>query len=86
MSTTITFNSAGFAEILQSEGVQACVAGVTQEVADRANANYGGDGFYAETFQATKYKDSRWLGTVSSTDKESLIAESEEQALTRAIT
>jgi len=80
--TRIEFISEGFRQILFSDGCQEVVKEVAEEIADRANANGGVDTFEATTVKAP----TRWIGFASTTDKTSLAAESEEKALTRALT
>lgn len=78
----IEFISEGFREILNSDGCQELVQQTAESIAERANANAGLD-----TFEATSVRaGTRWIAFASTTDKESLAAESEEKALTRAIT
>ena len=86
MSTRIVFNSEGFREILLSEGCHELVTNVTEEIADKANANNdrGGNGFNAST-QVGGYGGGRWVGFVTATDNKAAAAQSEDQALTRAL-
>ena len=86
MSTRIVFNSEGFREILLSEGCHELVTNVTEEIADKANANNdrGGNGFNAST-QVGGYGGGRWIGFVTATDNKAAAAQSEDQALTRAL-
>ena len=86
MSTRIVFNSEGFREILLSEGCHDLVTSVTEEIADKANANNdrGGNGFNAST-QVGGYGGGRWIGFVTATDNKAAAAQSEDQALTRAL-
>ncbi len=77
----IEFNSDGFKEILESDGVKAAVESKTEEIANRAQANVSdGVGVYKKVQQGTK-KSSRWIGIVSVLDRE----ETENKALTRAM-
>lgn len=87
MSARIVFNSEGFRQILLSEGCHEVVTQVTEEIKDRANSNNarGGEGFRAST-QVGGYGGGRWIGFVSTTDKNTMIAESEDKALTGALT
>ena len=87
MSARIVFNSEGFRKILLSEGCHEVVTQVTEEIKDRANSNNarGGEGFRAST-QVGGYGGGRWIGFVSTTDKNTMIAESEDKALTGALT
>lgn len=87
MSVRIVFNSEGFRQILLSQGCHDVVTEVTEEIKDRANSNNarGGEGFRAST-QVGGYGGGRWIGFVSTTDKNTMIAESEDKALTGALT
>lgn len=82
----LQWNKDGFRQILLSDGCHQLVQGVTEEIQMRANDNNerGGEGFRAST-QVGGYGGGRWIGFVSSTDKASMIAESEDKALTRAV-
>lgn len=82
----IEFNSEGFRQILLSQGCHDVVTQYTEEIATKANANNqrGGEGFKAST-QVGGYGGGRWIGFVGTTDKKSMIAESEDKALTRAL-
>lgn len=86
MSTRIVFNSEGFREILLSDGCHEVVQNVTEEIAAKANANNdrGGNGFNAST-EVGGYGGGRWVGFVTATDKKAAAAQSEDQALTRAL-
>lgn len=86
MSTRIVFNSEGFREILLSDGCHEVVQSVTDEIAAKANANNdrGGNGFNAST-EVGGYGGGRWIGFVTATDKKAAAAQSEDQALTRAL-
>lgn len=80
----IVFNSAGFKEILESEGVRKLVQDTAQEIANKANENYGGDGYEVKV-QHLGYGGGRWGAFISSKDKKAAQAESEDKALTRAL-
>jgi hypothetical protein len=86
MSTRIVFNSDGFRQVLLSEGCHELVETVTQEISDKANANNdrGGSGFNASV-EVGGYGGGRWIGFVTATDKKAAAAQSEDQALTRAL-
>lgn len=86
MAARIEFNSDGFKQILLSDGCHELVTTITEEICEKANANNnrGGAGFVSST-QVGGYGGGRWIGFVSSTDKQSAIAQSEDQALTRAL-
>lgn len=85
--TKIKFISQGFKEILCSEGVKNLVTEQTSIIQDRANANNsrGGDGFDAHVWMGA-YGGGRWVGSVTTTDFKSKIAEAEDKALSRAVT
>lgn len=86
MSTRIVFNSEGFREILLSEGCHGLVTSVTEDIAAKANANNdrGGNGFSSST-EVGGYGGGRWIGFVTATDRKASAAQSEDQALTRAL-
>lgn len=83
---SIKFNSAGFKEILCSDGVQGAVRDATESIQARANANNsrGGEGFSADIWMG-RYGGGRWVGSVSTTDHKSRVAEAEDKALSRAL-
>lgn len=82
----IEFNSAGFREILTSDGVRAVVQSATEEIQAKANANIAeeSEGFSAQV-RIGGYGGGRWIGHVTTTDRASIVAESEDKALTRAV-
>lgn len=84
----IEFIKEGFLAIVQSDGCRQVVDQTAQEICDRANGNNtrGGNGFEKEVKLWNTYGKTRYVGFVSTTDKNSMIAESEDSALTRAIT
>lgn len=86
MSVRLVFNSDGFRQILQSEGVHDLVQQTAEEIAEKANANNtrGGQGFEART-QIGGYGGGRYIGFVTAADNKAKIAESEDKALTRAL-
>ena len=86
MSGRLVFNSDGFRQILQSEGVHDLVQQTAEEIAEKANANNtrGGQGFEART-QIGGYGGGRYIGFVTTADNKAKIAESEDKALTRAL-
>lgn len=85
--TRIVFNSEGFRQVLTSAGTKDLITQTTNEIRDRANANNtrGGDGFVASVIEGN-YGGGRWVGFVTASDKNAMVAESEDLALTRAIT
>lgn len=102
MGTRIVFNSAGFREILLSEGTHELVQGITEQIRDRAVANYaavGSDSLvsflnpngdpnagFTARTQVGGYGGGRWIGFVSTADQYAAAAEAEDSVLTRAIT
>ena len=82
----IKFNSKGFKDILCSGGVQGAVRDATEAIQARANANNsrGGEGFSADVWMGS-YGGGRWVGSVSTTDRKSRVAEAEDKALSRAL-
>lgn len=82
----IEFNSAGFREILLSDGVKTLVEETANGIRDRANSNNsrGGEGFESRSMVGG-YGGGRWIAFVSTTDKDSMIAEAEDKALSRAV-
>ena len=85
--TTIEWNHEGFEEILCCEGTMNLVQQQTERICDNANANnnHGGKGFDSATRMGRAYGSRRALGFVYSTDDKSAIAESEDKALSRAV-
>lgn len=81
----LKFDSAGFRALLLSDGVKDLVTDKTTEIAQRANANAGGDGF-GTSIEVGGYGGGRWVGFVHSTDAEAYKAEAEDKVLTRAVT
>lgn len=86
-SMRLEFIGEGFGEILRSEETRELVQGVTEEIGGKANGNNfrGGEGFRTSVEQSGRYKNRRWVGFVSTTDKKSVTAETEDGALTRAV-
>lgn len=82
----IKFISSGFKEILCSEGVKSLVESATSDIQGRANANNmrGGDGFDSHVWMGS-FGGGRWVGSVTTTDHKSMIAETEDKALSRAV-
>lgn len=83
--THIEFKNDGFKAILQSDGCREVIEQTANEIADKANSNNtrGGTGFASKTEYGTRA--GRYIGFVYSTDKDSLIAETEDGALSGAI-
>lgn len=83
----IKFISAGFREILASDGVKALVDEATTEIQSKANANLlaNSEG-YEKTVMYGGYGGGRWVGFVQCTDRASCVAEAECNALSGAVT
>ena len=83
----IEFISAGFREILLSDGVKALVDETTTEIQSKANANLLEDSNgYEKTVMYGNYGGGRWVGFVQCTDRASCVAEAEYNALSGAVT
>lgn len=87
MAIRLQFNSNGFKQILLSEGCHNLVEATASQICEKANANNtrGGDGFRATT-QVGGYGGGRWIGFVTATDAKASAAQSEDKALTGALT
>lgn len=87
MTTTLQFISEGFKAILESEGTKEVVRSAAEEIQQKANANAGiedSEGFSCEVWHGN-YGGGRWVASVSTTDKKTMKAESEDKALSRAV-
>ena len=84
---TIEWNHAGFEALLCDAGTMALVQEQADRICDAANANNarGGSGFESATRLGRAYGSQRALGFVYSTDQKSAVAESEDKALSRAV-
>lgn len=82
----IEFISEGFRQILMSEGVRSLVQQTADDIKSRADANImeESEGFSANVWPGG-YGGGRWVGSVTTTDRASIIAESEEKALSKAV-
>lgn len=82
----IKFISKGFKEILCSGGTKNLVTQQASIIQGTANANNmrGGEGFGTHTWMGG-YGGGRWIASVSTTDRKSMIAEAEDKALSRAV-
>lgn len=82
----IEFVSAGFKEILNSDGVRDAVDRAAQDIKAKADAGIQGEsnGFQVKTYPG-KFGGGRWISVVATTDRASMVAESEDKALTRAV-
>lgn len=80
----ITFISEGFKAIVESDGVRNLVQEIAEGIQDRANANFGDDGFRADV-KHLGYGGGRWGAFISSTNRRAAQAEAEDKVLTRAV-
>ena len=82
----IEFESKGFKDILFSSGVKDLVQSTAKRIQAEANAGIQGEseGFSANVI-AGEYGDGRYVGFVTSTDKASAQAESEDKVLSKAV-
>ena len=83
----IEFISAGFEQILTGAGVHDVILSETDAICSRANAanTRGGEGFDSNVKLTHAYRSNRYVGFVGTTDKASMIAESEDKALSGAV-
>lgn len=83
----IEFNSDGFRQLLESDGVRELVQSTADEICERANANVGGietEG-YKTTVMRGAYGGGRWIAHVQAADYAAAAAEAENKALTKAV-
>lgn len=83
----LTFISDGFRQILLGSGVKDVVQSAADKIQAKANAGINGEseGFSVDVWEGN-YGGGRWIGSVSTTDLESQKAESEDKALSKAVT
>ena len=83
----IEFISEGFEQILTGSGVLSVVQSETESICSRANAanTRGGEGFQSNVKLTHAYRSNRYVGFVGTTDKASMMAESEDKALSGAV-
>ena len=88
----ITFNSAGFKEILTSDGVKGLLEEVTERIANNANANLTYDdseGYEGEVVMSPRMSNygngGRWVGFVRAMDYKAMADEAENKSLSRAV-
>lgn len=84
----IEWNHEGFEALLCDEGTMGLVREYTERICEAANANNhrGGSGFELGTRLGRAYGSQRAMGFVYSTDQKSAVAESEDKALSKAVT
>lgn len=83
----VEFNHDGFRQLLNSEEVKDMVEGHVNAIKARADANLNGaesKGFNAKV-EKSNYAGGRWIGFVGTSDLATMIAESEDKALTKAV-
>lgn len=84
--TKIEFNSQGFKDILFSPGTKELVQGVADKIQAEANAGIQEDSEgFSSNVVAGGYGGGRYVGFVTSTDKASAQAESEDKVLSKAV-
>jgi len=79
-NVTIKFNSAGFREVLESDGVKGLVESTTNSLASQV----AGEGEFRHGVYLGG-SAGRWIGYVTTDDKEAMKAESEDKVLSRLI-
>ena len=87
MINHIEFNKDGFRQILMSGETKALIESQVDAIKARADAELNGTdskGFNAKVVQGS-YGGGRWLGFVGTSDLATMIAESENKALTKAV-
>ena len=77
----IVFNSDVFKQLLNSPEVEALVLSEAQKIADAASEGLEGEGFRAHSRKA----GTRYVAFAGTTDEESIRAEAEDKALSRAV-
>lgn len=77
----IVFNSDGFKQLLNSPEVEVLVLSEAQKIADAASEGLEGEGFRAHSKKA----GTRYIAFAGTTDEESIRAEAENKALSRAV-
>lgn len=83
----IEFNSAGFEQILCSDGAMALCEKAGKEIQARANSELGegSSGFNLHSTIGSKFGSRRCITFVYTTDRASMIAESENKVLSKAV-
>lgn len=85
--TKLQFISKGFRSILTSAGTKDVVTKTAESIRSKANGNIEeeSEGFSANTWMGG-YGGGRWVASVTTTDRASQVAESENKALSKAVT
>ena len=84
----IEWNHDGFQEILCSDGAGMVCQQEAQAIEDRANGNLSSDkteGYKSGGKIVTAYGSKRWMYFVYTTDAETMYAEQDNQALSKAV-
>ena len=85
----IEFKSEGFRQILLGDGVKDVLYPVVKRIQENANSNANlpdeSEGFSCKIWHGND-GGGRWIGSVSTTDHASMVAEAEDKALSRAVT
>lgn len=87
MSVRIEFISEGFHQVLTSGETKALIEGHADAIKARADANLNGaesEGFNEKVVMGG-YGGGRWVGIVGTSDLATVITESENKALTKAV-
>ena len=83
MIERIEFNDAGFKALLGDDSVKDMIEGYTSDIKQRADAYIVGE---SEGFNGSmRFNGTRWVGLVGTSDYATLIAESEQKALSKAV-
>lgn len=82
----IEFNSKGFKEILNSNGTKNIIESAAKRIQSKANGNLTkkSEGYSVKTWRGN-YGGGRWVSSVRTTDHNSMVEESENKALSRAV-
>lgn len=84
----IEFNSAGFREILLSDGVKSAVSNATDSIASRAQSNTDGE-IIADVVESPRMSGygngGRWVGFVTAGDYKAQRDEAEDKILSKAV-
>lgn len=82
---SIEFNSAGFREILFSDGVKSLVTSAAEKIQSEANAGVTNSKGFRVNVRGIGFGGGRWGGFVSAADNVAHTAEEENQVLSRAV-
>lgn len=79
----IEFNSEGFRELLQSDGIRKLISDNAKAIQQRAGGDEAG---YSEHEYLGGYGGGRWVATVDTATEEAKRDEAENKTLTKAVT